>query len=115
MIVYTAFCESFGTHQFDGFSPVALVALAGLLLLFFLAVFFLLNALARWAHVPRPQRIALLFCGSKKSLVQGASMSPILFPGAGGVVLLPLMLYHALQLMAGSVIAQKMGKTKELP
>ena len=113
MIVYTAFCASFGTHQFDGFTPFSIIALGLVLLAFFLFVFFLLNTLAVWAKVPKAQRITLLFCGSKKSLVQGASMSPILFPGAGGVVLLPLMLYHALQLMAGSVIAQQMSKEKE--
>jgi sodium/bile acid cotransporter 7 len=113
MIVYCAFCESFGTHQFDTFSPLSIVVLGALMLGLFLAVFFALDALAKVFGVKRPQRIALLFCGSKKSLVQGASMSPVLFPHiAGGVVLLPLMLYHALQLMAGSVIAQKMGAHK---
>lgn len=110
MIVYSAFCESFGQHQFDGFSVWSIGILGALMLGFFLVVFFVLNALATWAGVGKPQKIALLFCGSKKSLVQGASMSPVLFPGAGGVVLLPLMLYHALQLMAGSVIAQKMSR-----
>jgi len=111
MIVYCAFCESFGTHQFDGFSILSIAVLGALMLGFFLAVFLALDVTAQWTGVGRPQRIALLFCGSKKSLVQGASMSPVLFPGAGGVVLLPLMLYHALQLMAGSVMAQKMGRT----
>lgn len=110
MIVYCAFCESFGAHQFDGFSPLSIVVLGALMLGLFLVMFFVLDGLARWAGVGRPQRITLLFCGSKKSLVQGASMSPVLFPGAGGVILLPLMLYHALQLMAGSVIAQRMGR-----
>lgn len=110
MIVYTAFCESFGQHQFDGFSALSIGILGALMLGFFLVVFFALDAIAGWVGIGRPQKIALLFCGSKKSLVQGASMSPVLFPGAGGIVLLPLMLYHALQLMAGSVIAQKMSR-----
>jgi len=56
-------------------------------------------------------RIAVLFCGSKKSLVQGAVMGRVMFPDPTvfGVILLPLMIYHALQLMAGSAIAQKIG------
>jgi len=113
MIVYSAFCESFAQRQFDGFSIGSIVLLGALMLGFFLAVFFLLDAGARWFRLGRPQRITLLFCGSKKSLVQGASMSPVLFPGAGGVILLPLMLYHALQLMAGSVMAQKMSRESD--
>jgi solute carrier family 10 (sodium/bile acid cotransporter), member 7 len=50
-----------------------------------------------------------LFCGSKKSLVQGAVMGQVLFTNAVafGIILLPLMLYHALQLLAGSILAQR--------
>jgi len=34
---------------------------------------------------------------------------PVIF----GIILLPLMVYHALQLMAGSALAQKMGEKAE--
>ena len=60
----------------------------------------------------REDRITVIFCGSKKSLVQGAVMGKVLFPDQAvlGVVLLPLMIYHALQLLTGSIIAKEMGK-----
>ena len=73
-----------------------------------------LLALALWftyltgkaAGLPRGDRIVLQFCGTKKSLVQGVPMARVLFPGpAAGVVLLPIMIFHQLQLMACAWIA----------
>jgi sodium/bile acid cotransporter 7 len=60
----------------------------------------------------REDTITALFCGSKKSLVQGTVMSKVLFPDAriAGVVLLPLMLYHALQILIASIIAQALSR-----
>jgi solute carrier family 10 (sodium/bile acid cotransporter), member 7 len=60
----------------------------------------------------RADTITVMFCGSKKSLVQGAVMGRVMFPDPVifGIILLPLMVYHALQLMAGSALAQKMGE-----
>ncbi|HLT74062.1 MAG TPA: bile acid:sodium symporter, partial [Ohtaekwangia sp.] len=59
-------------------------------------------------------RITLIFCGSKKSLMQGAVMGQVLFPQtlSLGIILLPLMVYHALQLLVGSIIAQRMAQNK---
>jgi predicted Na+-dependent transporter len=60
--------------------------------------------------------VAIVFCGSKKSLATGVPMAGILFPGAtAGVLVLPLMLFHQIQLMACSVIAQRYGaKTRPM-
>jgi Predicted Na+-dependent transporter len=111
VIVYTAFCDSFASHQFEGHSSLEILALGAAMLGLFLAAFAIMGAVGKAMGFSREDRIVLLFCGSKKSLVQGAAMCPVLFPGAAsGLVLLPLMLYHALQLMAGSVIAGRMGK-----
>src|SRR5690606_17588171 len=80
-----------------------------------LLLFFLMMGLMYWLcgllGFVREDSITVLFCGSKKSLVQGAVMGKVLFPDPVilGVILLPLMIYHALQLMAGSAIAQRMG------
>jgi len=49
-----------------------------------------------------------VFCGSKKSLASGVPMAGILFPPAGvGMMVLPLMIFHQIQLMACAVIAQR--------
>ena len=112
LIVYTSFCESFSDNQFQSFSVAEIFKLAGMMLTFFLIVFALMNQISLWLGFKREERITVIFCGSKKSLVQGAVMGKVLFPDQAilGVVLLPLMLYHALQLMAGSTIAKAMGK-----
>jgi sodium/bile acid cotransporter 7 len=48
----------------------------------------------------RADRIATLFAGAHKSIAVGAPMAALLFPaGAAGMVLLPILLYHLLQLM----------------
>ncbi len=111
LIVFTSFCESFSDKMFEGLSLPELFLLGGLLLLFFFLVFGLMDLLSVWFGFSREDRITVIFCGSKKSLVQGAVMGKIMFPDQAmlGVVLLPLMLYHALQLLAGSTIAKAMG------
>ena len=56
----------------------------------------------------RSDEIAVVFCGSKKSLASGVPMASILFPApAVGMIVLPLMIFHQLQLMACAVIAQR--------
>ncbi len=59
----------------------------------------------------RADEITIMFCGSKKSLATGVPMANILFPGpTAGIIVLPLMIFHQIQLMACSVIAQHYAK-----
>lgn len=110
LIVYTAFCESFSRHSFETISVGDLLWLAALMLGLFFLVFGLITIGSRLLKFNREDRITALFCGSKKSLVQGSVMANVLFPGSiAGVVLLPIMLYHALQLIVASIIAQAMA------
>ena len=111
LIVYTSFCESFAGGMFEGQSMRDLSILGAEMLAFFFLVFGLLYLLSSWLGFSYEDRVTVLFCGSKKSLVQGAVMGKVLFPNpvSLGVVLLPLMMYHALQLLAGSIIAQQWG------
>jgi solute carrier family 10 (sodium/bile acid cotransporter), member 7 len=65
----------------------------------------------RLAGLPRADRLALFFCGSKKSLASGLPMANILFAGhPTGLIVLPLMLFHQLQLFVCAVIAQREGQ-----
>lgn len=57
----------------------------------------------------RGDRVAILFCGSFKSVVAGVPMAHILFGPAAGVVILPIMIYHAAQLVACGWIAGAMA------
>jgi solute carrier family 10 (sodium/bile acid cotransporter), member 7 len=55
-----------------------------------------------------PDEIAIVFCGSKKSLASGVPMAGVLFPAAQvGAIILPLMIFHQLQLLACAAIAQR--------
>ena len=61
-------------------------------------------------------RITLLFCGSKKSLASGIPMAQVLFAGhAVGAIVLPLMLFHQIQLMVCGVLAARYGKRPDTP
>lgn len=65
----------------------------------------------RLVHFDREDRITLLFCGTKKSLVQGVPMARVLFSGPDlGMILLPIMIFHQMQLMACSLIARRYAK-----
>ncbi|MBX2925496.1 MAG: bile acid:sodium symporter [Chitinophagaceae bacterium] len=120
LIIYTAFCHAFYEKAFAGFSLYTILMIAaGMSALFFL-VLMLLKKLCGVLKFNRRDSITVLFCGSKKSLVHGTVMSKVLFPASAevSVILLPLMIYHALQLIFVSVIAQKMAnpeKLKNLP
>jgi len=62
----------------------------------------------------RADRIAIQFCGTKKSLLQGVPMAKVLFPAPQtGVILLPIMLFHQMQLMACAFIARRYGTRAE--
>ncbi|TDE16791.1 bile acid:sodium symporter family protein [Dyadobacter psychrotolerans] len=114
LIVYTSFCESFGEHLFSEFEAKDIIFLGmGMLALFF-AVYFLLTFFCRSLGFSKEDEVTAVFCGSKKSLIQGAVMSKVLFSGAhAGVMLLPIMLYHALQLISASIIAQRMARQQQ--
>ncbi|QNH63728.1 bile acid:sodium symporter family protein [Hymenobacter sediminicola] len=116
LIVFTAFCESFAEGIFRSFAAQDILLLGlGMVALYF-AIFGAVWGLSRVLGFSREDRITALFCGSKKSLVHGSVMASLLFPGmaATGLLLLPLMLYHALQIILASMMAQRMGQEAEV-
>lgn len=111
LIVYTAFCESFTRNLFASLSTIDLLRLAGLLLGLFFLILGFTTLMSRLLHFSREDRVTALFCGSKKSLIQGSVMANVLFPASvAGVALMPIMMYHALQLIVASIIAQSMQR-----
>jgi sodium/bile acid cotransporter 7 len=74
------------------------------------------HLLGKWLGFSLEDRITILFCGSKKSLATGVPMAQILFAGSSiGVLILPLMLFHQIQLMVCAVLAQSYAKRPESP
>jgi sodium/bile acid cotransporter 7 len=116
LVVYTAFSSAVVEgvwSQIDGLDLFRLLLLCGILLAAVLAATWLT---ARALGFSKPDEIAIVFCGSKKSLVTGAPMAAILFaPAVAGLMIIPLMLFHQMQLMACAVIAQKYAARVDPP
>lgn len=112
LIVYTSFCESFANDLFRGYRTSDLFLLSAGMTGLFLLVYGLIYLVSGLLAFNREDRITALFCGSKKSLVHGTVMSKVLFSGSSiiGLVLLPVMLYHTLQLIAASIFAQALAQ-----
>lgn len=107
IIVYTSFAQSFAQEIFSPYQLSTLYIIAASMLGLFFFVWLLIYVLSKILGFPLEDRITALFCGSKKSLVQGVVIGKVIFPDPAilGLVLLPVMLYHIQQLIAGSVIA----------
>lgn len=115
LIIYTSFCHSFALDMFSGFSAADLFLMAAGMLGLFFTVYIIVGLVGKLLGFNREDNITAQFCGSKKSLVHGTVMSKVLFPDGiiTGIILLPLMMYHALQLLVCSVIAQRLAREKE--
>ncbi len=67
--------------------------------------------LGRIGRLPLPDRRALLFCGSNKSLASGLPIATVLFAGDDvALIILPLMLYHQMQLVTGALLAPRLAR-----
>ncbi|MBV8667452.1 MAG: bile acid:sodium symporter [Burkholderiaceae bacterium] len=112
LLVYTAFCDSVAgglwTNQGVGMIATTLLG-TGLLL----AVVLLLSSFtAARLGFNRADQIAVVFCGSKKTLASGIPMAKLLF-GAHpslGLIVLPIMFYHQLQLFVCSILAERYAR-----
>jgi sodium/bile acid cotransporter 7 len=69
---------------------------------------------SRAVRFAREDEIAVVFCGSKKSLATGVPMANILFPAATvGLVILPVMVFHQIQLMVCASLARRWAERAE--
>ena len=109
LIIYVAFSKGMVENVWAGVGVADLLVLL-LLMALLLAAVLLLTAFIgrRLLSLPVEDRIVLQFCGSKKSLASGLPIASLLFPGPQlSLVLLPLMLFHQIQLIACAVLAQR--------
>lgn len=108
LVVYTAFSESVIEglwRQLPGAALLGLIVVCLILLGLALAI---TTQLARRLGFNREDEIAIVFGGSKKSLASGIPMARVLFDShAIGAIVLPLILFHQLQLMVCALLAQR--------
>ncbi len=108
MVVYLAFSTAVVEGLWHTFSiaDIAAVIIADMLLLALVLVITMHGS--RWLGFNKADEITITFCGSKKSLASGVPMANVIFAGQSiGAIVLPLMLFHQIQLMVCAVIAQK--------
>lgn len=112
LLVYTSFCDSFKAGVWSGHATGQILLIVVVSAVLFALVMVLTSVTARALGFSREDRIAAMFCGSKKTLASGVPMAKLIFgahPGMG-LILLPIMVYHPLQLIVCGVLAQRWGK-----
>lgn len=111
LVVYAAFSAAVVEGMWGRVSPVDLLLIAALSLGLLAVVLGATALLGRLLGFARPDRVVLQFCGSKKSLASGVPMAGVLFaPVEIGTVLLPVMIFHQLQLMVCAVLAGRYAR-----
>ena len=111
LAVYGAFSAATVEGVWRRLPPAELAVLTALLLALLGLVLGAAVLVGRLGGFARPSRAAILFCGSVKSLVAGAPMARLLFPAAAaGLIILPIMIFHTLQLVVSAWIAGAMAR-----
>ncbi|MFD8785496.1 bile acid:sodium symporter family protein [Kitasatospora sp. NPDC059599] len=110
LVVYTAFSAAVAQGIWRLATPVALLGLLAVLLSLLAAALAATALGARLLGLDRSASIAAVLCGSQKSLANGLPMATVLFGSQAGLMVLPLMLYHQLQLVAGTVLAGRWSR-----
>jgi len=107
LIVYTAFSAAIVQGLWSQVTWADLGALLLVCAVLLAIVLWLSLRLARMMGFDRADQITVMFCGSQKSLASGIPMAQILFSASAvGFMVLPLMLFHQMQLMVCSMLAQ---------
>ena len=107
MVVYAAFSAAVVEGLWHRVSRGELLLLAALCCAMLLIILLFSWMLGRIMGFSREDAIVLQFCGSKKSLASGVPIAGVLFPAAiVGPIILPLMLFHQIQLIACALLAR---------
>lgn len=110
MVVYAAFSKGVVDGIWDSISIWEIVFLVVLSILMVAFMLWLTKILGSKLGFPRADVIAIEFCGSKKSLATGLPMASVIFASGStslGLLILPLMIYHQVQLMICSWLAAR--------
>ncbi|MEU6236730.1 bile acid:sodium symporter family protein [Kitasatospora sp. NPDC047058] len=105
LVVYTAFSAAVAQGIWSSATPGALLGLLAVLLALLVAALVFARLGARFLGLDRESGIAAVLCGSQKSLANGLPMATVLFGPEAGLLVLPLMAYHQLQLIAGTFLS----------
>ena len=113
ILVYTSFCDSFRQGVWSASGGLTLPMVLALAAVIFGLALLVTTRLADAFHFNREDKIAAVFCGSKKTLASGVPMAKLIFGAhpAIGLILLPIMVYHPLQLIVCGFLAERWSKS----
>ncbi|MGF1449324.1 MAG: bile acid:sodium symporter family protein [Opitutales bacterium] len=117
-IVFAAFANSFHNKVWSTHEPILVVETVVLVCLLMGLLHGAVYAIG-WRLLPAGAKgqSALLFCGAQKTLASGLPMAQSIFAGMSaslGLIVLPLLLYHPLQLILGGLLCDRIEKAKRL-
>lgn len=116
LVVYTAFSAAVIEGLWHQVSWAQLAALIGVCALLLAVALTTMTWASRRLGFNTEDEITIVFCGSKKSLASGVPMANVLFSAAAvGPIVLPVMLFHQMQLMVCAVLAQRYGRRAAPP
>ena len=110
LVVFVAFSEAAEADVWSSLSVWSVLAVAGVCAALLAVAMGWTVLVGRVARMPRADRVALLFCGSNKSLASGLPIATVLFASDDvALIVLPLMLYHQMQIITGAVLARRLA------
>lgn len=115
LVVYAAFSEGMVRGIWHQVTPARLGALLAVEAVLLAAMLTLTWHGSRRLGFKREDRIAIVFAGSKKSLASGLPMASVLFGAQASLAVLPLMLFHQMQLMVCAVLARRFARSAPKP
>ncbi|TXH36071.1 MAG: bile acid:sodium symporter [Rhodospirillaceae bacterium] len=114
MVVYLAFGAAVVSGLWHRLTPESFAVMVVVDMALLAIVMVITTYGSRWMGFNKADEITIVFCGSKKSLASGVPMAKVIFAGqdVGGIVL-PLMLFHQIQLMVCAYIARRYAAKRE--
>ena len=114
MVVYGAFSSAVVAGLWQQVSGITLIYLTLACSVLLTIVMLLALYLPKWLGFNQADQITIFFCSSKKTLASGVPMAQILFIGQPlGMIVLPIMIFHQIQLMVCGVIANYWSKSMQ--
>ena len=111
LVVYSAFGEAVNEGLWSKTPLISLLTVAVVAAVLLGIAMPLITLIARRLRFNREDEIAIVFCGSKKSLATGVPIAKVLFAGGSlGAIVLPVMIYHQIQLIVCGIIAQRYAR-----
>ena len=113
LVVYTAFSAGMRADMWSKMSGWELLALVVICCVMLAVVLAATMSISRALGFAWPDRAAIIFAGSKKSMASGLPMAQVMFPGAVvGILVVPLMLFHQIQLIVCAQLARRWAHTR---